>query len=279
MNSGSYQGAGLFSNLSGSTYTVQVKDSNNCVTTLSVPVHEPAVLDANHLIHNVSCAGGNNGSISLNVNGGTAPYLYIWSNNTYNGDIFNLYAGTYSVRVVDNHGCVFKDTLEVTQPANPLIVNGVVTDATSSVNPDGTITTTVTGGVTPYAYSWSNSSTTKDQTHLYAGNYTVNVIDANGCITSGVFAVGGPLGITNVNGEAISMVLYPNPSSETATIEVKGSTISHIQVISMSGAIVMESDPKQSSVQINSSTLASGVYFVKVLVEGNTITKRMIVSK
>lgn len=279
INNGLYQRGSVFPNLSGSVYSLHVKDSNNCVTTLSVPVHEPSVLDANHLVNNVSCSGGNNGSISLNVSGGTAPYLYIWSNNTYNGDIFNLYAGTYSVRVVDNHGCIFKDTLEVTQPASPLIVNGVVTDATSSVNPDGAITITVTGGVAPYAYSWSDGSTSKDETHLYAGNYTVNVIDANGCITSGVFAVGGPLGITNVNGEAISMVLYPNPSRETATIEVKGSTISHMQVISMSGAIVFESDPKQSSVQINSSTLASGVYFVKVIVEGNTITKRMIVNK
>lgn len=273
-----YQSSGLFANLRGASYTVYARDSNNCVVAQIANVSEPATLSVDHVVSNVSCAGGNNGSVALSISGGTSPYVYAWSNNTSGAGISNLSAGTYSVRVVDNHGCVSQDTAVVTQPASPLIVNGVVTDATASGH-DGSVVLTVTGGVSPYAYSWSNGDVTKDIANINGGNYTVNVTDANGCISSGIFAVGGPLGIASVTGDALSVTLYPNPARETATIEVKNAVINTIRVIDMTGATVSVAEPKRSSVQLDCSSWAAGIYVVQMNVNGSTITRRVVVEK
>ncbi len=279
LNSTTFQNSNVFSNLSGQYYTVYVKDSSSCVSGILVFVREPAALIVTPTVNNVSCSGGNNGSVSLEVDGGTLPNVFRWSNEATTQDIFNLSAGTYYVTVVDANGCNFKDTSVITQPAAPLVVNGVVTDLSSSTSADGAIVITVTGGVMPYTYSWTDGFTSKNLSGLLAGKYTVNIIDANGCITSGIFTVNGPSGIQNVGGESISVILYPNPSSEMATMEVKGASISDLKIISATGALIFESEPNQSIVQINSGTLASGVYFVQVLVEGNLITRRMIVNR
>jgi hypothetical protein len=138
---------------------------------------------------------------------------------------------------------------------------------------------TVTGGVSPYSYLWSNQAVSKNISGLVAGNYTVNVTDANGCITSGVFTVTAPLGILNTNGDAIYVQLYPNPTSQIATIEVKGAKISSMKVISMTGALISESAPNESLVQVDASALSAGVYFVQMVIDGNLVTKRMTVNR
>src|ERR1019366_5379250 len=149
--------------------------------------------------------------------------------------------------------------------------------SSSSVSTDGAISLTVTGGVLPYSYSWSNGASSSDLSELTAGTYIVNIKDANGCITSGTFKVASLTGISNVNADVSGMMIYPNPSNEMATIEMKGSIISNIKIVNVNGQVVFELEPKLPKVQINSNTLASGIYFVEVLVDGNFVTRRMIV--
>lgn len=279
LNGITYQNTSYFSNLSGQYYMVYVKDSNNCVATNIVLVWEPAALVVTPTVNNVSCANGSNGSIALEVDGGTLPNYFHWSNEASGQDIFNLVAGTYYVTVVDANGCIFRDTNVVTQPAQPLIVNGVVADNTASSGANGAISITVNGGVAPYSFAWSNQATAQDLSGLYGGSYSVIVTDAKGCISSGSFSVAGPLGITNVNGDAISIDIYPNPSSQMATIEVKGAKISSMRIMSIAGAVISESEPDQSIIQVNSNALASGVYLVQMRIDGNLVTRRMVVNK
>lgn len=279
INSVTFQNLGIFSNLPGGSYTVYAKDSSQCLASLTLTVHEPAPLTTLATVNNVSCSGGSNGSVILTVSGGTHPYTYAWSNISFGEDLINVGAGTYIVKVTDANGCVLKDTNTVTQPASPLIVNGVVTNETTSSSADGSVVLTVTGGVSPYSYLWSNQAVSKNISGLVAGNYTVNVTDANGCITSGVFTVTAPLGILNTNGDAIYVQLYPNPTSQIATIEVKGAKISSMKVISMTGALISESAPNESLVQVDASALSAGVYFVQMVIDGNLVTKRMTVNR
>ncbi|HLP20783.1 MAG TPA: T9SS type A sorting domain-containing protein, partial [Chitinophagales bacterium] len=228
---------------------------------------------------NVSCAGGSNGNIALSVTGGTAPYSYNWFEESGTPNLFNLVAGTYTVRVEDNNGCNTTASYTITQPASPLIVNGVVVDASSSSSNDGAVTITVTGGENPYTYNWSNGATTRDISELAPGSYSVNVTDDNGCITTGIFMVGNATGLAQLGNSGVSVALYPNPATDVTTIEVSNYTISHIRIMNMNGQLVTEWAPNAAKITISTNEMSAGVYFIKVLVNGQSLVKKLTVSK
>lgn len=279
LDSVSYGLSNVFSGLDGGAYVAYVKDTTNCVVKTPVEIKEPLPLNVNATVGNVSCSGGNNGSIALSISGGTQPYYTNWSMEWGNQDISNLYAGTYIVRVTDNNGCFIKDTLEVTQPASPLIVNAVITGAATSASEDGAITLTVTGGVAPYTFLWSNEATTKDLTQIKAGTYSVNITDVNGCITSGIFVVSAINGIANISDATATINIYPNPTSDAFTVETSNAIISSIKIINVAGQSVLESQPKESKVQIAASNLASGMYFIQVQTDSGVVTRMVSISR
>ena len=94
------------SGLSPGTYTLTITDSTNCsvILTVNVPSSSNLYVSVNS-ITTVSCSGGNNGSIDINVGGGTAPYIYNWSNGATTQDVSGLSYGTYSLTVTDSSGC------------------------------------------------------------------------------------------------------------------------------------------------------------------------------
>ena len=98
-------------------YTVVVSDANNCATTLIINVTQPqSAMSLNPVLVQPSCFGYANGSISALVNGGTAPYTYLWSNNATTNSIINLSSQNYTVTVTDANGCTLTDTLALNQP-------------------------------------------------------------------------------------------------------------------------------------------------------------------
>lgn len=98
------------------TYTVTVTDACGS-TTCSVTITEPAVLSLSTTQVDVSCFGGNTGSVNLTVSGGTAGYSYSWSNGPTTEDISGLIAGTYTVSVVDANFCTAGTSVSITEPA------------------------------------------------------------------------------------------------------------------------------------------------------------------
>src|SRR5205814_1686772 len=137
---------------------------------------------ATSIVTNTTCTASV-GAINLTVSGGTPPYTYSWSNGATTEDITGLAAGTYTVTITDANGCttnlpVKVGTDNVTIAAIPVITN---TTCSASI---GAINLTVSGGTSPYTYSWSNGATTEDISGLAAGTYTVTISDANGCSTN-----------------------------------------------------------------------------------------------
>jgi hypothetical protein len=176
------------SGLAAGTYTATIKDSNNCIATTSVTITQPAILSASETHTNVSCFGGGNGSIDLTVTGGTTPYAYNWSNAAVTEDLNGLLTGSYNVTVTDAKGCSTTKTAAISQPSQILI-----TGTTSLISRNnGTVDLTVSGGIPPYTYSWSNNATTEDLTGLPDGTYSVSVKDANGCIKTATFTITFP---------------------------------------------------------------------------------------
>jgi hypothetical protein len=268
----------VFSNLAGNlTYFVSVKDANNCVKTLPAFVSEPLpiIVTANQV--NVFCAGGNNGAINLTVSGGVFPYNFQWSNGDNSQGLFNLSANTYSVNVIDFNGCSSAHTYNITQPTSPLIVNSAISNATSGSANDGSVDITVTGGVGPYTYNWSNGATTEDISGLTPGAYLVTITDNNGCTTSSTYIVGNVLGISGNQILSSEVMLYPNPSKDNATIEAKGYNIDKLEVLNLLGQKIFESSPKTSMVDINTAAFKPGSYFVRIYINNKLVTKRLTV--
>ncbi|MBX2907117.1 MAG: Ig-like domain-containing protein, partial [Taibaiella sp.] len=177
------------------TYTVVVTDANGCTVTDAYSVVSPWQLEAATTVNNVSCNGGSNGSISLAVTGGIAPYTYSWSTGATTSSISDLVSGVYSVTVTDANGCSRPEIFVVEEPAT-FEVTGVATDAACAGVNNGTIDVTASGGTAPYTYNWSNGTITEDVTGLAAGTYTVTVTDAHSCTTGASFTISAPAAMT-----------------------------------------------------------------------------------
>jgi gliding motility-associated-like protein len=168
-------------------YTVTITDINGCIHTTGAFVSQPTnALDVNTVVVDPSCYGASNGSISLQISGGTTPYYMAWGNqsefllNNPSELLSGLAVGTYYFRVRDKNGCLYEESVIVNQPDTIQVAN-VITDALCFGSSDGTITLNPIGGTQPYSYLWSNTSTNQNQTGLSAGYYDFTLTDSQGC--------------------------------------------------------------------------------------------------
>jgi len=175
------------SNLAQGSYTVTATDASGCTATQTFNVNGSSSMVINGVSSNVTCSGGNNGSITVNVTGGTGSITYSWSNGSTNSTISNLTAGTYTVTALDASGCSIGQTYTISSPS-AVVAN--VTDVDITCNgTTGSAQVNPTGGVGPYTVSWSNGATGNSVNGLAVGNYTVTVTDANNCSAQGSFAI------------------------------------------------------------------------------------------
>ena len=151
-------------------YNVTITDANNCTFNTSVTITQPtAALSATSLQANVSCFGGNNGSIDLTVTGGTAPYIFSWNNTASSEDISGLTAGIYSVTITDANGCTLNRSVTISEPASAISLSSssVINVACYNQNTGETLLNP-SGGTSPYTYLWSNSSTSQNLSNVSA---------------------------------------------------------------------------------------------------------------
>lgn len=192
---------GNFSNLYSGSYTASVTDARGCTASLQVSVASPAPLTVSNVKTNVLCFGGSTGTINLTISGGNGNYMFMWNDGTTTEDRTGLTIGTYSATITDINGCsVTTGNITITQPFTALNTSETHTNVTVFGGNNGNVNLTVTGGTTPYSYSWDNGATTEDISLLTGGTYSVTVTDANGCTVQRsvtVTAPGQALGISN----------------------------------------------------------------------------------
>ena len=208
----------IFSNLADGSYSVIITDNNGCDTVLNnIIISEPPLISASSTVNNVSCFGGNNGSISLNVIGGTSAsgnYSYQWDSNAnyQTGQTANnLTAGSYQVSIYDDNNCELVYSQSVNQPDILLIDTLIQSNLSCFQSNDGNIHTHVSGGVPAYTYNWESSnnpgnqySASSDISGLEADTYFLTVTDANGCNVDTSVIITQPLALTvslNANDE------------------------------------------------------------------------------
>ncbi|HXC03769.1 MAG TPA: T9SS type A sorting domain-containing protein, partial [Bacteroidia bacterium] len=168
-------------------------------------------------------------------------FTYSWSSGATTALAGNLAAGTYSLLVSDNNGC--RDTVLVAVSNNngPVVTLGTITNAVCSTGMGGSVNIAVTGGTTPYTYSWSNSATIQNLSNVAAGLYHVTVTDAGGCK--------GTLDAT----------VTQTPPSGIPICEVTVDSATQKNMIEWNKAL---SSPKIASYNIYKESTSAGVYFL-----------------
>ena len=167
-------------------YTIIVHDAQGCSITHSVTVSNIAGTLAlgNTVITNEICSG-TNGSVNISVTGTQTPFSYIWNNSATSQDISGISAGIYTCTITDNLGC--KNYCRTIQCKQLCTRNGLlqlIQLFTKVVEMEQVaIDISISGGVIPYTYIWSNSATSQDLSGLHAGTYTVTISDVNNCKT------------------------------------------------------------------------------------------------
>jgi hypothetical protein len=184
-----YPNGGDGTGLTAGDYTVSVIDANGCESLMDVNITQPEALAAEANIQDVSCFGGSDGSINLDISGGTPPYLVNWPNN---GDGTNLQAGTYDITITDANGCDIAASFTIAEAAQLSII--VSPQHVSCFGgSDGSAFVSAIGGTPPYTFEWSNGG---DGTNLPAGDYSVSVTDANLCQEVIDFQIQEPTALT-----------------------------------------------------------------------------------
>lgn len=144
----------------------------------------------------VSCFGLADGAATVTVTGGTAPFTYSWDDPSTQSTetAINLPAGTYEVTVTDSNQCVVVETVVVPQPDTLTAQVFGTIDADCFGSNTGEASVMGMGGTEPYTYAWNDPGTqiTDVATNLPAGNWAVEITDANGCTASDTAVIGEP---------------------------------------------------------------------------------------
>jgi len=222
------------------SYTIEVTDSKGCMVSGSATLLNAVAPTVTVSTTTVGCYGANNGTISLTISGGKAPYKVFLDGVAKGSQLVfnNLAAKTYAIKVVDANNCETIKNATITQPGAPLkgfaAVSQLIGCGTGTNKDKAEVRiTNVSGGTAPYQYKFSGNYSNLNSGWLSAGTHTVYVKDANGCelgMTVTVTAkIPEPMGTTytitgyDCNGNA-TVRFMGLPTSYNYTYEIGGKT-------------------------------------------------------
>lgn len=261
-------------NLAPAEYCVTVTDSKGCKSNgcYTVPVQNIPLSISNIVTTGVSCFGGNNGTLSFQINGGRAPYTITFSNgNTINNNngtvsVTNLPSGDIAYTVTDAAGASTPQTSQISQPAGMQLTNTEVVHDSEESGCTGRISITLTGGKPPYQVTWNapNTGIGTQIINLCEGNFVPTVVDSNGCrqtfpaITVNTFRVNAVVTAAKCPQDSTGLVaLVTTGGREAYAFSWRNST----------GDIISTNDTL--------SNVPTGVYSVRVTEQsGNTLVKQ-----
>jgi len=216
------------------TYTLLVTDANNCTDTEVITISQPSVMDLSISSQtDLTCFGDNSGVVNADLSGGQTPYTTSWDTNPVSTglSIGNLAAGTYTLTVTDDLGCIKTANATLTEPTE-LTVTVLDTSETAAGAMDGSVTATADGGTPPYAYSWDFGADTSRVDSLVSGSYVLTVTDANNCVvTDSVELMQWATGIDDELAAGITAFsIFPNPNQGLFSVNL---SLEHYEGISL----------------------------------------------
>jgi gliding motility-associated-like protein len=240
------QSTATASNLSAGTYDVTITDANQCSATGSYSINTPAeLLLALNTLTNASCYQYTDGSVTIDITGGTTPYNYAWSDGSNGASLQQVGAGTYDVTVSDAHNCSVTSSFIITEPQEitfpSLVFDTIKFGTTIQLNLD----VQPAGG--SYSYHWNPGnylSCTDCGSPFFSAirnsEYDITVTDAGGCTATGTVKV-------NVKADKpffVPNVFTPNNDFQNDVFYVyaTGTVFYHISIFNRWGEKVYESN-------------------------------------
>ena len=260
--------------LAGGDYTVTITDAIGCSkdTTITIADVTPTVFVAD--VQHVACNGSANGAIDITIIEGTPGYTFEWETGHTTEDLTGLTAGTYRLKITDGNGCSVWGSFNVME-AQALTATLDVVQPTAST--DGDIDLTVEGGTAPYSYTWNTGDVSEDLFGVPAGYYQVTVIDANGCdvIVDQTIQNISTASVNNL--ESVNINVFPNPTSDYATVTWDNNEVTKLTVVNANGQVVENADVDLQN-NYTTQNLNAGMYFINLTDNNNnTNTKKLIV--
>jgi len=239
--------------LSAGSYTVTVRDANNCSITKNITITQPDALTATTTQTDVLCTGSATGSATILPAGGAGNYTYVWSPSGGSGSTASgLAAGAYTVTVRDANNCSITKNITIGQPANALSATTSQNNISCNGSATGSASVFANGGTGNYTYVWSPSGGTgATASNLPAGDYNVVVTDANNCSVTKYFTITQPIALTATIAQT-NVLCYGNATG-SATVTPSGGA----------GGYTYSWLPSGSTGAI-ASCLAAGTYFVTI---------------
>lgn len=185
INGGTYKSFATITGVAAGQHIVSIKDMNDCIFDTTVTINQPDGMTFALQVTNLKCFNDSSGIVIVKGKGGTKPYTYTFNNEPYSPDslLENMHAGSNTIIMKDQSGCLIDTTITLTQPAQLLLNNPLITSPTCEGYPDGSIKIYGNGGVQPYVYGVNSRpvSTSNIFDSLQEGENIVRVVDANGC--------------------------------------------------------------------------------------------------
>mgnify|MGYP002044786309 CR=1 FL=1 len=189
-----------------------------------------------------------------------------------------LYAGNYSVLIQDGIGCISNISGSINEP---LIINTFTYVIDEVFGSDGEINITVSGWSPPYVFAWNGpsgySSNNEDIGGLISGNYTLTIIDNNGCVSTESILVNSFVGQQNVHNALLQV--FPNPSKGIFIIDYEPMSNSSVQlkIFDLRGRLVFKKGfENQREIIVDLSNKSKGTYLLKLLVDNEYFQKIIV---
>jgi gliding motility-associated-like protein len=165
------------------SYQVTITDFNGCTKTTSAIINSPSILTLSLQKTDNICFEGSSGSIQSFASGGSAPYIFEWSNNAFTSNISNLVNGLYTLTVTDKNGCSTTQSTQISSPTK-LTASISVSGKNACENTlNANAIAQVNGGLAPYSYRWQNGFTGNEITNIPPNTpLQVSIKDKNGCV-------------------------------------------------------------------------------------------------
>lgn len=251
-------------NLAPGNYSCTVTASGGETSVFNFTLSYQFTLNATITKQNVTCNGGNNGTATANITGGTAPYTYSWNTTPVQTTqtATNLTAGNYQVTATDANGCQVSASTTITQPNAPTTNFSFTTNQLTA-----TFTNSSTGGGTFFwTFGDGNNSTQTNPTHTYAtsGSYQVCLQHTypNSC---GVYDTCKTVNVIATSLEEIEnlggIISYPNPASQIIYFAITDYNIKAINLYDINGKTVFSINVNNSFIELDATSLSNGMYF------------------